>query len=290
VLLVTLSLAAGALADMPMPERYQRLKSGADTMLPGTSLSLVSSEQKGEVSAEVTGVLPYPFTAAAPALAKAENWCQFMPLHFNIKACTYEQQHGNEVLTLYSGRKTYQAPQDSYTLAYRVEARDLSDEQMALSLYAPSGPVGTRDYRIEVQALKVKEGTLLHIRSSYRSSMTSALLARTYLSTLGRDKIGFTRIEQNGVMQPVQGVRGVIERNVIRYQLAIDTFLNTQALPATARREAALARWFRLNESHPDELHEMGQSEYLTIKRHEWQNQLRLQQYVNEQHHLAVLQ
>ena len=289
VLLATLLMVTGAWAEMSLAERYQRLKSGADATLPGTSLSLVSREQQGEVSAEVTAILSYPFATAAPALASAENWCQFMPLHFNIKACTYERQPNGEVVTLYSGRKSYQSPQESHTLAYRVEARDLSDEQLALSLHAPSGPAGTRDYRIEVQALKVKEGTLLHIRSSYRPSMTSALLTRTYLSTLGRDKVGFTRSEQNGVMRPVQGVRGVIERNVMRYQLAIDTFLHTQALPATARREVALTRWFRLNDSHPEQLHEMAQGEYLTIKRREWQNQLRLQQAVNEKQRLAAL-
>lgn len=289
LLLATLLFSSISWADTPLSEHYQMLKSGAAATLPGTSISLVSAEQGGVLSADVTSILPYPYTTTAPALAEVENWCQFMPLHFNIKACTFETDERGELLTLYSGRKTYQAPDDSYTLTYRVEKRIQSDERLALRLHADSGPAGTRDYRIEVDAMRVKEGTLFHIRSSYRTSMTSALLTNTYLSTLGRDKVGFTRIEQDGALRPVQGMRGVIERNVMRYQIAIDTFLDTQALPESSRREAALRNWFRQNETYPQQLHEMTEKEYLGIKHREWDNQQRLQLVLNKKHRLAAL-
>lgn len=287
--LAALLLAASACAEMPLTERYQRLKSGAETMLPGTSINLVSTEQDGMLGAEVTSLLPYPFATAAPALASVENWCHFMPLHFNIKACTFEMQSGSEQLTLYSGRKSYQSPEESHALVYRVAKKAQSDGVLLLLLRADRGPANTRDYRIEVNAMRVAEGTLLHIRSSYRPSMTSSLLTRTYLSTLGRDKVGFTHIEQDGVMRPVQGVRGVIERNVMRYQLAIDAFLGTHQLPDIARREAALTRWFTQNDNYPRQLHEMPREEYLAIKHREWENQQRLQQALNEQQRLVAL-
>jgi hypothetical protein len=289
LLAISLLLASTAWGGTSLAERYQQLKSGVEATLPGTSISLVSAEQDGVLSADVTSILPYPYTTTAPALAAVENWCQFMPLHFNIKACTFETDERGEVLTLYSGRKIYQAPDDSHMLTYRVEKRIQSGERLALRLHADSGPAGTRDYRIEVDAMPVKEGTLFHIRSSYRTSMTSALLTSTYLSTLGRDKVGFTRIEQEGALHPVQGMRGVVERNVMRYQIAIDTFLETQALPESSRREAALRSWFRQNESHPQQLHEMTEKEYLEIKHREWDNQQRLQLAVNKKHRLAAL-
>lgn len=277
LLLLTLLLTSPLRAEVSLLDRYQGLKNGAAATLPGTAITLVSSEQKGVLGAEVTSILPHSFATAVPALARAENWCQFMPLHFNIKACTYEQGQGGEVVTLYSGRKSYQSPDDSHTLAYRVEKREQDDGHLTLLLRAERGPVGTRDYRIELNALQVAEGTLLHIRSSYRGSMTSTLLTRSYLSTLGRDKVGFTRIEQEGERHYVQGVRGVIERNVMRYHLAINTFLATHALPEPARREAAWRGWFQQNDRYYEQLHEMSEEEYLAIKRREWENQQRLQ-------------
>lgn len=289
ILLFTLLAGSAAWGEATLSERYLSLKNGVTSTLPGTSISLVSAEQDGVLSADVTSILPYPFDMAAPALGTAENWCQFMPLHFNIKACTYEIRQGNELLTLYSGRKGYQTPEESQALVYRVEKRELENGRLSLLLHAENGPANTRDYRIEVNALRVKEGTLLYIHSSYRPSLTSSLLTRTYLSTVGRDKVGFTRINKDGESHPVQGVRGVIERNVMRYQLAIDTFLGTQSLPESTRREAVLTRWFKQNESYPQQLHEMTEKEYLEIKHREWSNQQRLQQALTEKQNLVAL-
>lgn len=282
LLLAILLYATVTWGETPLAERYHNLKNGNLATLPGTTISLISTEQAGLLGAEVTAILPYPFGEAAPALAKVANWCQFMPLHFNIKACTYQMEQGSERLTLYSDRKTYQAPEHSHPLVYRVESRAQGVDTLSLLLLAPDGPVGTHDYRLELDMLRVQEGTLLHIRSSYRPSLTSSLLTRSYLATLGRNKVGFTRLEQ-GAVQYVHGVRGVIERNVMRYYLAIATFLETRSLPDSSRRETALKRWFRLNDSYPQQLHEMSEKEYLTIKRREWKNQLRLQQTLNEQ-------
>ncbi|HEY0719619.1 MAG TPA: hypothetical protein VGE50_00045 [Gammaproteobacteria bacterium] len=281
-------VAVPAWGGTPLLEQYHRLKNGHLTTLPGTSISLASTERDGAVSAEVITILPYPFTTLAPALAKGENWCQFMPLHFNIKACTYALHQGSEWLTLYSGRKTYQTPKESYALVYRFEVAHQDAGELSLHLHADSGPAGTRDYEMVVDALKVTEGTLLHIRSSYRPSFTSSLLTSAYLSTSGRDKIGFTLIAKAGKAQPVQGLRGVIERNVMRYYLAIDTFLNTQSLPDASRHTSALQMWFKLNDSYPRQLHEMSEQEYLEIKQREWVNQQQLQRTLNQRQDQAA--
>ncbi len=282
LLLIALLAGAPARGTAPPVAPSPPANSGDATTLPGTSISLSSSEQDGVLAAEVTSLLPHPFATVAPLLAQVENWCQFMPLHFNIKACTYAVCQGSESLTLYSGRKTYQTPSDSHLLAYRVERRELGEGQLGLVLYAATGPAGTRDYRIELDARQVEEGTRLHIRSAYRPSTTSVLLTRTYLATLGRDKVGFTLLEQEGELRPVQGVRGIIERNVMRYYLAIDTFLTTQTLAVPARRAAGLKHWFRQNDRYP-QLHEMPEVEYLAIKAREWQGQQQLQRAMDEQ-------
>ncbi len=232
--------------------------------------AISSTEQEGVLSARVESTLPYDFDTLAPALARTENWCQIMPLHFNIKACTHQQGQ----LTVYSGRKVYQSPEQSYQIAYAFETIGQTDDQLTLRLSADEGPVGTRDYRIELQAERVAGGTRLRMSSSYRPSWLSSMLTSGYLSTLGRDKVGFSRVEKGEL---VRGIRGVIERNAMRYHFAINAFLNSHALPEASRHQAALQEWFKQNESHPEQLHEMDEEEYLAIKQKEWENQQRLQ-------------
>ncbi|NOR51465.1 MAG: hypothetical protein GQ470_02495 [Gammaproteobacteria bacterium] len=276
--LTALLLASPAWGEVSLHERYPMLKSGLGTTLPGTTITLASAEQGEVLSAEVSSILHYPFDTVATALARAENWCQFMPLHFNIKACTYETREGGERLNVYSGRKIYQPPEDSYQMAYRFETIQQNSKRLSLRLSAEDGPAGTRDYRIELDALEVEDGTMLYMRSSYRPSLLSSILTQGYLTTLGRNKVGFSHIEEDGKSRLVRGKRGVIERNVMRYHLAIDAYLSTQTLPRESRHEAALERWFSLNDGYPKQLDEMSKEDYFEGKRREWQNQLQLQQ------------
>lgn len=285
-----LLLASSAWGEVALTERYLALKGGDSATLPGTTISLTSEVQGEVLSAEVSSILHTPFATVAATLSQAENWCQFMPLHFNIKACTHQRQEGNELLTLYSGRKGYQTPEESYAMDYRFESIQQNEARLSLRLSAEHGPANTRDYRIEADALQVEEGTLLHIHSSYRPSMLSSILTRGYLATLGRDKVGFSRIEQGGESLPVQGLRGVVERNVMRYHLAIEAFLDSRLLAENSRHEAALLSWFRQNDSYPQQLHEMAENEYLAIKHREWFNQQRLQQALDATLQLAEVQ
>lgn len=281
IALLLLLLTTVAWGDVSLQERYHALKSGAGPILPGTTISISSTEQGERLSAEVSGLLHTPYATVATTLAELQNWCQFMPLHFNIKACTYRTQEGEQRLTLYSGRKYYQSPEDSYTMTYRFETLQHDAMQLSLRLSAEHGPLGTSDYLIEVDALRVEEGTMIHIHSAYRPSFFSSLLSSGYLATLGRDKVGFSRVELGGESHPVQGLRGVLERNVMRYHFAIQAFLDSQSLPEKERHQAVLASWFRQNNSYPQQLHEMSESEYQEIKRKEWDNQQRLQQQLD---------
>lgn len=289
LVLLTLLLASRAWGEATLQERYHQIKQGLTTTLPGTAISLASAEQDEALVAEVSSILHHPFEEVAAALAEAANWCQIMPLHFNIKACTYEQDAQGELLNVYSGRKHYQSPDESYHMAYRFERVQRDDGQLQLLLSAAHGPVGTRDYRIVIHAMPVEEGTLLHINSSYRPSMLSSLLTGGYLATLGHDKVGFSRIDNSSEAELVQGIRGVIERNVMRYHLAVDAFLTSPASADESRHEAMLSHWFALNDHYPQQLHEMTQAEYLTIKRREWDNQQQLQQALNERLNVAAL-
>lgn len=260
-------------------DHYHQLRNGTGETLPGTRINLTSSDQDSVLSAEVNSIVETPFETLADALAQPENWCQFIPLHFNIKACTYQMIDGQAQLTFYSGRKTYQPPEDSYEMTYQFVVMQHDESQLRLHLHADRGPVGTKRYQIVLAAIPVEEGTLLHIESSYRPSFLSTMLTRSYLATVGRGKVGFSlKTDKEGKAKPVQGIKGIIERNVMRYHIAINTFLSTQSLPDANRHEVTMTRWFRENDSYPRQLHEMDEEDYLNIKRKEWLNQQLLQQ------------
>ena len=98
---------------------------------------------------------------------------------------------------------------------------------------------------------------------------------RTYLNTVARDKVGFSVDPGTGgePPQPVGGMRGAVERNTMRYYLAVDAFLGTLSTPPEARMEKSLRDWFAATEAYPRQLHEMDQNEYLVMKRKEYSRQ-----------------
>ena len=102
---------------------------------------------------------------------------------------------------------------------------------------------------------------------------------KAYLGTLGRNKVGFTVVGQTpeGQPQSVGGMRGVVERNTMRYYLAIESYLGALALAPSARAEKSFRDWFAATELFSRQLHEMEQSEYMAMKRKEYQRQQQAQ-------------
>ncbi|MBL0143001.1 MAG: hypothetical protein IPP91_13085 [Betaproteobacteria bacterium] len=92
---------------------------------------------------------------------------------------------------------------------------------------------------------------------------------RTYLATLGRDKVGFSIVERKPDGTPVYlgDIRGVVERNTMRYYLAIEAYLGAYSLPAADQPERRLRDWFAAAERYPLQLHDMEQGQYLSMKR-----------------------
>jgi hypothetical protein len=67
----------------------------------------------------------------------------------------------------------------------------------------------------------------------------------------------------------IGGVRGAIERNVMRYYLAIDAYLASLKSPPDQRLEKRIQTWFNSTERYPRQLREMDRSTYLAMKRGE---------------------
>ena len=89
-----------------------------------------------------------------------------------------------------------------------------------------------------------------------------------YLSTAGSEKVGFSVDGKDGDGKPkyVGGVRGLVERNTMRYYLAIDDYVSA---PAPAQLEQRLNTWFDATERYPRQLHEVEKNDYLVMKREE---------------------
>jgi hypothetical protein len=198
----------------------------------------------------------------------------------NVKACTVESQSRDTLLTLYIGRKHYQRPQDASSQPYRFVVQARESGSLSVTLSAPEGLFGTTAHRIQLEADGVEGRTVVDFRLSYVQSAASQLVTALYLGTLGWNKVGFSRGDANPGSPPVyvKGFRGMLERTIMRYYLALEAFLNTRSMPVTHRFETCINAVYDLMEQYPVQLHEMEKAEYLDAKRRERENQLRLQQ------------
>ena len=228
----------------------------------GRPLHLESSEAGGELKGDVYALLAHPFAKVRAGLVDAASWCEILTLPFNVKRC---EAKGPDAISVFIGR-TPEAPVRSAVhidFHYSVLAR--GDDILKLALDAPSGPLGTKNYRIVLDATPVDGGrTFMHMSYGYGFGTLSRLAMQAYLATSGASKVGFS--QEAGSERPVRGMRGVLERNTMRYFLAIDAHLNTLDAPAEARTQRRLVDWFDATERYPQQLHEMTREEYVALK------------------------
>jgi hypothetical protein len=95
---------------------------------------------------------------------------------------------------------------------------------------------------------------------------------QAYLATFGRDKVGFTVTSKTPDGQPeyIRGLRGLVERNAMRYFLTLDAYLSAPAQDQAERRQR---HWFAAAEQYPRQLHEVDLETYLALKREDRQRE-----------------
>jgi hypothetical protein len=206
------------------------------------------------------------------SLSRPDDWCDILSLHLNVKYCRASTAAEENRLDVVIGRKHHQPLADAYPLdfGYRIAARSRSYLRIALD--AAKGPFATRDYRIVVEGVEVAPArTLIHLAYSHGYGLLGGIAMRVYLETAARDKIGFTVIGtgSNGLPRYVGGMRGAVERNTMRYYLAIESFFGALSTPLGNRFEKRLHDWFAAVERYPRQLHEIEESTYLDMKRNE---------------------
>lgn len=235
-------------------------------------LYLESSQTAGDLRGDVFAVVDQPFAAVLPALQGIDRWCDILILHLNVKMCTAASQSPTPVLRLSVGRKLDQAIEDAYRVDFDYKLTAASPAFMRVQLHADSGPLSTKNYRIVLEAIPIDDRhSFLHMAYSYAYGFAARLAMEGYLGTVGRDKVGFSIVGQkDGKPVYVGNVRGVLERNTMRYYLAIDTYLSA---PQPNQAEKRLNDWFTSVERYPLQLHELDRNDYLEMKHREVQRQ-----------------
>ncbi|MDP2242071.1 MAG: hypothetical protein Q8K18_18190 [Burkholderiales bacterium] len=235
-------------------------------------LHMDSSELPGGVTGDIYALIDYPFATAGAALNKPAHWCDILSLHLNTKYCRASTARQGSILKVNIGKKHDQPLDEAYPVefAYRVAAQ--TPNYLQVKLNADEGPLSTRNYRIMLEAIPLEDGrTFIHLSYSYAYGLVGRLAMQAYLGTIGSGKMGFTVVgkQSNGQPLHVGGMRGVVERNTMRYYLAIEAFLGALSAPPQARFEKRIHDWFAAVERYPRQLHEMEQREYLDMKRKE---------------------
>jgi hypothetical protein len=236
-------------------------------------LYLDSAESSSHLKGDIYALVDFPFSVVNEALNDPAHWCDVMILHLNTKYCHASTSKAGSVLQVSIGKKYFQPLDDAYPVEFAYNAAIATPDYFDVLLNAKTGPLGTSDYRILLEAVSVQGGkTFLHLTYSYAYNFAGLLAMKSYLATVGSGKVGFTIIGKQSGGQPnyIGGVRGVVERNTMRYYLAIDAYLGALSAPPSEQLEKRLQSWFTSTEQYPLQLHEVDRAAYLDMKRREY--------------------
>ncbi len=290
---------AAASAPMDLAQRYEAARTQS-TLLVSTShpLYLRSTDEQDTLKGEVFTTVDQPFSLVREVTTRTDDWCQILILHLNIKYCRMvtnttgnDAKPGVGTLLVGMGRKFDQPLGDVYWISFNYRVVQASDQNLQVELAAAHGPLGTQDYRLCVEAMPAgPTRTLMALSYSQSYGIAARWAFQAYLATLGRGKVGFSVVGLDAQGQPiwVEGLRGVLERNALRYHLALEAWLGQQQLPPSQRAEASLKAWFDATEQFPRQLRELNWTRYIDMKRHEISRQAQWPVPREVQHHLPV--
>jgi hypothetical protein len=233
----------------------------------GRSLRVESIELDSRLEGRIHSVIDHPFSRAQ-ALADPAHWCELLPLLPNIRHC--EAASDGRRVTLRFARRFDQPLADTPTVSFDVRVSAMRRDRLEVVLQAPQGPFGTSDYRLQVAVASVDHDRVaLQVQYGYAYGSRARLLGQAYLTTRGRDKVGFTVVgtAEDGGPEYIGGLRGAVERNAMRLYLAIDAYLDAVDEAGERRRERSLRAWLDAIARYPRQLAEADPVAYFDAKR-----------------------
>jgi hypothetical protein len=271
-------------AEYLLLDAYRRIGPKLEQNAFGVPLHLESADRNGSLHADAYGVIDHPFSSVRNVLTAPANWCDIASLHPNVKAATYRALPGIWELTIYCGRKVLQSPEAAHRVTCRCRKVNEGPGYLDIVLEADEGPFGTKNHRMRFEALALDGGrTLTHVSYSYSYGRSLHFAEKLYFTTLGRQKVGFTvnGTDDNGKPVYIGGPRGAIERNAVRFYLAIQSFMDTLRYPEESRFGFRLSAWYDLTSRFKRQLFEMEKEDYIAFKVQEQRNQVMLQRRIS---------
>ncbi|MDQ6628549.1 MAG: hypothetical protein M3Z29_08900 [Pseudomonadota bacterium] len=276
-LLLCVSSSAGAQPQDPGAALRARHDALADKLASSPfrrPLHLESTQEADKQRGEIFVEVAYPFALIKRSMQSASQWCDILILHLNVKRCRAEAAPAQTILSVSIGKKSEESAADASKVDFVYRLADNSAQYFQVLMNAPAGPLGTRDYQIALEAVPIDaDRSFLHMSYSYGYGLAARLAMQAYLGTVGADKVGFSVVGRTADGQPLltHGVRGVVERNTMRYYLGIEAYLASLALPAEEQAARRIHDWFAATEEFALQLHELSASEYTQMKRREMQ-------------------
>jgi hypothetical protein len=251
--LALLPAAAQAQDAATLRARHAALKSQLASNSFGRPVHVESSINGGSQKGEIFAVIEKPYSVVAPAFSRAANWCDILTLQVNVKRCTASADALSASIT----RKARDAADSAHKVEFRFAVAKSSADYLHVELNAPTGPVGTRDYRIVLEAAPLdSKRTFIHLSYAYTLGTMARLAMDAYLAGAGKEKRGFS----------VEGgdPRGVVERSAMRYYLAAEAYLESPQ-----NLDARLRHWYAATARYPQLKESVGADEYVEMKRKE---------------------
>ncbi len=217
-------------------------------------------------------------------LADPDSWCKLLFLHLNIKTCVYNDAPDDQWVRLYLGRKYYQPPEKAEELQLTFKSGAMGDGVSWAELTAEEGPYGTSDYYIGLYAIQAGNGVYTELLSSQKVGNTATAAQNLYFATLAAKKVGFSVVGEDwrGNPEYVRGQQGALERNIVRYLLALEIYLQKHALEGLAGMQERADDWYDATAQYKKQLYEVDKDDYLKAKTKEYKNQMALQSEITD--------
>jgi hypothetical protein len=251
--------------------RFDTLRASFASSPFNAPLLLVAAPNEDALKGDVFAVIDQPFDVAGPALQERVRWCDVLILHLNTKRCHVKGADRSGTIAVVVGRKFEQPAGAGKAVEFGFRVLSAGSDYVRVQMAVDAAPAGARDEVVLEATVLDDKRTFIHVTYSYTFGTAELWAMRAYLKTLGRDKVGFTIAGKSadGKTAYVGGVRGMVERNAMRYYLAVVAYVESLAAPPPQRLDKRLRDWFDATERHALQLHELDRDQYLAMKRNE---------------------
>jgi len=242
---------------------------------------LISNMADDRSYGDVFGIINYPLEQTRDMLVYSSKWCNAAILHINVKSCVTDNLNkGNATVKLFVGDEDYLEPDDANLFQYHYQVDNTSTGYIRAALHADSGPLDTKQHQLTIEIIQINDtSSFVHYAYSADFGFITRAVLNTYLSTIGRHKVGFSNhgVDKDGNPQFITGIAGIMERNSMRYFFAFSSYLYGLNFPEEQRFYISMNHWFNYTEKYKRQLYEVKRTQYLDTKSQEYRNQLTLQ-------------